>query len=72
MNILNAESAADSGVLDRLNCFVHGDAIAMEMTSRFDRAKRRRFQGYKPLVGRWFPKGTADRLRSWEKPACFC
>jgi hypothetical protein len=29
------KSAASSGALDSLSCFVHGDAIDMEATSRF-------------------------------------
>jgi hypothetical protein len=33
------ESAAGCGALDSLSCFVHGDAIDMEKTSRFDCGK---------------------------------
>jgi hypothetical protein len=33
------EGAAGRGALDSLSCFVHGDAIDMGMTSRFDCVK---------------------------------
>jgi hypothetical protein len=51
VNKFSAGSAAGLGALDSLNCFAHGDAIAMETTSRFDVRKRRRFRGIKPLAG---------------------
>src|SRR5580692_6502814 len=35
INIFNMKSAAGCGALDSLSCFVHGDAIDMEATSRF-------------------------------------
>jgi hypothetical protein len=33
--VFNLESAAGYSALDSLSCFVHGDAIDMERTSRF-------------------------------------
>src|SRR6202140_5852334 len=39
INVFDLKSAAGHGALDRLSCFVHGDAIEMEATSRFDRRK---------------------------------
>jgi hypothetical protein len=33
INIFDMENAAGRGALDSLSCFVHGDAIDMEMTS---------------------------------------
>jgi hypothetical protein len=47
VNKSNAGRAAGSGVLDSLNCFAHGDATDMEMTSHFDFRKGRRFQDIK-------------------------
>ena len=55
------ESAAGRGALDSLNCFVHGDAIDMETTSRFDRGKGDAPDPYrKPLAGHWFPGNAGD------------
>jgi hypothetical protein len=50
------ESAAVRGALDSLSCLVHGDAIDMEMTSRFDCGKGDAPDLYrKPFTGHWFP-----------------
>src|ERR1700687_1728718 len=61
-------SAAGRGALDRLNCFVHGDAIDMEKTSRFACGKGDApGDPYrKPLAGRWFPgnAGAACELNT--------
>ena len=55
------ESAAGRGALDSLNCFVHGDAIDMEMTSRFVCGKGDAPDPYrKPLAGHWFPGNAGD------------
>ena len=55
------ESAADRRALDSLSCFVHGDAIDMEMTSRFDCGKGDVPDIYrKPLAGYWFPENAGD------------
>src|SRR5882724_5057090 len=62
VNVFNAGSAAGLGALDSLNCFVHGDAIDLEMTSHFDLRKRRRFQGIKPFAGHWFPREHGGEL----------
>jgi hypothetical protein len=61
------ESAAGRGALDSLSCFVHGDAIDMEATSRFDRGKGDAPDLYrdlyrKPLAGHWFPGNAGDAL----------
>jgi len=63
INSLDMESAA--GTLDSLSCFVHGDAIDMEATSRFDRGKGDAPDLYrdlyrKPLAGHWFPGNAGD------------
>jgi hypothetical protein len=39
INVFDMESAAGRSALDSLSCFVHGDAIDMESTSRFVREK---------------------------------
>ncbi len=63
INILNMKSAAGRGALDSLSCFVHGDAIDMDMTSRFDCGKGDAANIYrKPLAGHWFP-GNAGGTR---------
>ena len=63
INILNMKSAAGRGALDSLSCFVHGDAINMDMTSRFDCGKGDAANTYrKPLAGHWFP-GNAGATR---------
>ena len=57
------ESAIGRGALDRLNCFVHGDAIDMEMTSRFAGLKGDVPDLYtKPLAGHWFPGNAGVAL----------
>ena len=49
------------GTLDSLSCFVHGDAIDMEMTSRFVCGKGDVPDIYtKPFVGQWFPGNGGD------------
>jgi hypothetical protein len=46
-----------------LSCFVHGDAIDMEITSRFDRGKGDAPNLYrKPLGWHWFPGNAGDAL----------
>src|SRR5580692_4898670 len=40
IDIFNMENPAGCGALDSLSCFVHGDAIDMETTSRFGSGKR--------------------------------
>jgi hypothetical protein len=56
------ESAADCGALDSLSCFVHGDAIDMERTSRFFCGKRDAPDLYtKPFAGHWFPGNARYR-----------
>ena len=56
INIFDMESAANSGALDSLSCFVHGDAIDMELVSRFDCGNGDVPNIYrKPLAGHWFP-----------------
>ena len=61
INILNMKSAAGRGALDSLSCLVHGDAIDMDMTSRFDCGKGDAANTYrKPLAGHWFPGNAGD------------
>jgi hypothetical protein len=58
------ESAAGRDALDSLSCFVHGDAIDMETTSRFFSGKGDAPDLYtKPLARQWFP-GTAGMRES--------
>jgi hypothetical protein len=50
------ESAASCGALDSLSCFVHCDAIDIELASRFDCRNGDAPNVYrKPLAGHWFP-----------------
>jgi hypothetical protein len=57
------KSADGGGALDSLSCFVHGDAIDMDITSRFDCGKGDAANPYrKPLAGYWFP-GNAGATR---------
>ena len=64
INIFDMESAAGRGALDSLSCFVHGDAIDMEMTSRFVCGKGDAPDLYrKPLAGHWFPGNGGDGQR---------
>jgi hypothetical protein len=61
INIFNMKGAAVRGALDSLSCFVHGDAIDMEMTSRFVCGKGDVPDIYtKPFVGQWFPGNGGD------------
>ena len=61
INIFDMESAADCGALDSLSCFVHGDAIDMEWTSRFVCGKGDVPDLYtKPFTGHWFPGNVGD------------
>src|ERR1700730_6564805 len=61
INIFNMEGAAGRGALDSLSCFVHGDAIDMGTTSRFDCGKGDAPDIYrKPLAGHWFPGNAGD------------
>ena len=63
IDILDMESAAGLGALDSLSCFVHGDAIDMETTSRFDCGKGDAPDLYrKPLAGHWFPGNAGVAL----------
>jgi hypothetical protein len=63
INVFNMENAADRGALDSLSCFVHGDAIDMEITSRFDCGKGDAPNLYrKPLGWHWFPGNARDAL----------
>jgi hypothetical protein len=49
------------GALDRLNSFVHGDAVDMKKTSRFCCGKGDVPDIYtKPLAGHWFPGNPGD------------
>ena len=58
-NVFDMESAA--GALDSLSCFVHGDAIDMEMTSRCFCGTRDVPDTYtKPFTGHWFPGNSAE------------
>ena len=55
------EGAAGGGALDSLSCFVHGDAIDMRITSRFDCGKGDApDKDRKPLAGHWFPGNAGD------------
>src|ERR1700759_5056225 len=64
VHVCDAASAADCSALDRLSCFVHGDAIDMEITSRFPRGKGDASAIYrKPLAGHWFPEEPSGRQR---------
>src|SRR3982074_2458237 len=64
INIFNMKSAAGRGALDSLSCFVHGDAIDMEITSHFDCGKGDAPDIYrKPLAGHWFPGNAGDTQR---------
>jgi hypothetical protein len=57
------ESTAGLGALDSLSCFVHGDAIDMETTSRFDCGKGDAPDLYrKPRAGHWFPGNAGAAL----------
>jgi hypothetical protein len=61
VDIFDMESAANRGALDSLSCFVHGDAIVMEKTSRFVCGKRDVSDLYtKPFAGYWFPGNVGD------------
>ena len=61
INIFNMKTAAGRGALDSLSCFVHGDAIDMEMTSHFVCAKGDAPDLYtKPFTGHWFPGNAGD------------
>ena len=52
----NAKGDAGLGAFAGLDFFVHGDAIAMEMTPPFRLRERRRSEiCRKPLTGKWFP-----------------
>ena len=63
IDIFDMEGAAGCGALDSLGCFVHGDAIDMEATSRFDCGKGDAPDLYrKPLAGHWFPGNAGDAL----------
>ena len=58
-NVFDMESA--TGALDSLSCFVHGDAIDMEMTSRCGCGTGDVPDIYtKPLTGHWFPGNGGD------------
>ena len=69
IDIFDMESAAGSGALDSLSCFVHGDAIDMESrTSRFLCGKET-FRTYiqSRSSGHWFPgngEATASELNT--------
>jgi hypothetical protein len=61
INVFNMESAAGRGARDSLSCFIHGDAIDMGITSRFDCGKGDAPDLYrKPLAGHWFPGNAGD------------
>src|ERR1035437_5775304 len=58
--IFNVESAC-GGALDSLSCFVHGDAIDMEMASHFVCGKGDVPDIYiRPFNGHWFPWNAGD------------
>jgi hypothetical protein len=61
MGFFEPDGSAGCDALDSLSCFVHGDAVAMEMTSHFDCSKRDAGDIYrKPLAGHWFPGNAED------------
>jgi hypothetical protein len=63
VNILDMESAAGRSALDSLSCLVHGDAIDMETTSRFDCGKGDAPDLYeKPRAEHWFPGNAGAAL----------
>src|SRR5580692_879922 len=71
INIFNMKSAAGCGALDSLSCFVHGDAIDMEVASRFLCWKGDAPDIYtKPLAAHWFPGNTGD-LGELSTAICF-